>query len=181
MTCGAATGCATSTRRARCPNRTWWRVRTDETSTSTPSGPWRPIRSCWCGTAKSSPGDCAANRETSSNKVSAVFDYFALLSPVHSPRVLPFFIPHPLLFSPLIFLSVLSLNCSFHLLSNSLFFSVTTMQHSPLLWHLNSMTICQRERGQCSKRQSGVTYTETVFFSYLEQIQMGLKSVCSIK
>lgn len=55
------------------------------------------------------------------------------------------------------------------------------MQRSSLLWHLNSMTIYQWVRGQCSKRQSGGTNTETVFFSYLEQIQMGFKSVCSIK
>lgn len=92
----------------------------------------------------------------------------------------PFLNSHPLLFSPLIFLSMLSFNCSFHPLSNS-FFSVTTMQRSSLLWHLNSMTIYQWVRGQCSKRQSGGTNTETVFFSYLEQIQMGFKSVCSIK
>lgn len=58
----AATGCGTSTPRARWPNRTWWPVRTARRSSSTPSGPWSPSRSCWCGTVRSFPRDSAASR-----------------------------------------------------------------------------------------------------------------------
>lgn len=61
-----ATGCDTSTRPTHWPNRTWWPARTAATFTSTPSGRWSPTRSCWCGTARSSPRDSAASRVTPS-------------------------------------------------------------------------------------------------------------------
>lgn len=69
MTSTGAIGCAMSTQPVLWLNRTWWLARTAETSTSTPSGLWSPNRSCWSGTARSSPRGSAANRMTS-NRVS---------------------------------------------------------------------------------------------------------------